>query len=393
MATYKKSEIFIKNRNFACLLPAKFLASPSLQRTPSMSRFVSFFCALAAFALLPAVSWGVETDPVGFTTAACPANSDTFVSVPFTRVPEFTGAISSVAGNVITVSGSPGWTTSPQQWVYNTTSHKTYFALIGPHSSTNPNEGRQYLITASGSNTLTVDLAGDSISGVQSTTQILIVPYHTFASVFPASDANVSFIPSPSAFNRQTQILIPNYSGSGINLSAAATYYFFNNAWRKFGSPTTEDHGDDTLLTDGYFILRNAATGTNLTALGSVLVKKETIPLFTRTSSAQDNFVSVTRPLDVSLDNLGLISSGAFASSPSPFNRIDQLFVFNNAATGINKSASGTYYYFNSHWRKFGQASTIDFGTDTIAAGTGFVIRKGATATGAAQFWTNTPTY
>ena len=35
----------------------------------------------------------VATDPVGFTTFACPANSDTFVSVPFVRIPEFVGAV------------------------------------------------------------------------------------------------------------------------------------------------------------------------------------------------------------------------------------------------------------------------------------------------------------
>jgi len=370
------------------------LAFPSLQRTPSMSRFVSFFCALAALALLPAVSSAVETDPVGFTTAACPANSDTYVSIPFTRIPEFTGAIASISGNVITVSGSPGWSTdpNPQQWVYNTTSHKTYFVLIGPHSTTNPNEGRQYLITANGSNTLTLNLAGDDISGVQPTTQILIIPYQTLASVFPASDANVSFIPSASAFNRQTQILIPNYTGTGINLSANITYFFLNNAWRKVGDNLANDHGDDTLLTDGYFILRNAGTGTNLTALGGVLVKKEAIPLITRTSGQQDNFVSVTRPIGVSLNNLGLISSGAFASSPSAFNRIDQLFVFNNAATGLNKSASATYFYSNGAWRLVGDP-TGDHGADLIAAGTGFIIRKGATANGSTQFWQNSPTY
>jgi uncharacterized protein (TIGR02597 family) len=352
--------------------------------------FLSLFAVLAFASFASAQS--VTTDPVGFTSIACPANSDTYLSVAFTRPPEFTGLIASVSGNTLTISGTPGWNNN--QFVYAAGSQpKTYYALIGPHASVNPNEGRGYTITSNGSNTLTVNLNGDDISGVQANTQVLILPYATLASVFPAADQNVSFVPSPSQFNRLTQILIPNFSGNGINLSTAATYYFLNGAWRKFGQPTTDDHGDDVLLNTGYFLLRNAGTATNLTTLGSVLVKKETIPLFTSTSSQQDNFVSVTRPVPVSLDNLGLISSGAFASSPSQFNRIDQLFVFDNNTAAINKSAAGTYYYANSHWRKFGQDPTADFGTDTIPAGSGFVIRKGVTANGATQYWQNAPTY
>ena len=329
----------------------------------------------------------VATDPVGFTTVPCLANSDTFVSVPFTRPPEFVGAIQSVSGNTLTVAGSP-WTAN--QFVYAAGSQpKTYFALIG----SNAKEGSYYTVTSNGTNTLTVDLEGEDISTVESGTQVLVVPYATLASVFPASDANVSFVPSPNQFNRQTQILIPNYNGTGINLSTSATYYFLNGAWRKFGRPATESYNDDAFVNNGYFVVRNAGTATSLATPGNVLMKKTTVPLLTRTNTQQDNFVSVIRPVDVKLNDLGLISSGAFAASPNAFNRVDQLFVFDNSVTGLNKSASATYYYFNGAWRKFGQASTIDAGNDVIPAGSGFIIRKGATATGATVFWQNAPTY
>ena len=354
--------------------------------------FVATALAQAAFGQA-----SVTTDPVGFlqpfSTQANQinllANSDTLVSIPFTRPPEFTGAIASVSGNVITVTGSPGWNTSPQQWVYaQGTQPKHYYALIGPGTS-NPKEGHFYNITANGSNTLSVDTTTDDLSGIPVNAQVMVLPHWTFNTVFPATDANVSFVPSTSPVNRLTQILIPNYSGTGINLSAAATYYFYNGAWRKFGLSPTEDHGDDVLVPRGYFTVRNASTGTTLTIAGSVLVKKEAIPLVTNTSTKQDNFVSVIRPVDVSLDNLGLITSGAFAASSSPASLVDQLFVYNNAASGINKSASATYYFYNGHWRKFGQNPATDFGPDTIPAGSGFVIRKGVTVDGAIQYWTN----
>lgn len=358
-----------------------------------MSRFITLFLTFATTLVFTdfAAGQSVTTDPVGFTTKACLANSDTILSPPFTRIPQFVGAIQSVSGSVITVSGTP-FTAS--QFVYAAgTQPNTYYALIGPHASANPNEGRIYQVTANGTNTLTVNLNGDSISGVQANTQVLVIPYVTLGTLFPAGDANVSFIPSPTVGNRLTQILIPNYAASGINLSTSATYFYFNGAWRKFGNDPAENHNDDILQPTGYFILRNAGTGTNLTSLGSVLVKKETIPLFTSTTTQEDNFVSVIRPIDVKLDDLGLITSGAFASSPSVGGRTDQLFVFNNAATGINKSTSGTYFYMNGAWRKFGQDPTVNFGTDTIPAGHGFLIRKAITGTGVTAFWQNSPTY
>ncbi len=219
---------------------------------------------------------------------------------------------------------------------------------------------------------------------------------HTLSSVFPASDAGVSFIISPSSINRQTRIFIPDYSGVGINLAPIIQYFYFNGAWRRAGQPVTVDYGDDPFLNAGYFILRNAATGTTLTTLGSVLTKNTTIPLFTRvgaTSVTQDNFVSIIRPIDVKLNDLGLITSGAFLSSPTALNRIDQLLLFDNAQVAINKSPTVIYFYFNGAWRKAGQPVTTDFGNDTIAAGTGFLIRKGGTPTGATSLWKNSPTY
>jgi uncharacterized protein (TIGR02597 family) len=392
----------MKTQDSSCPFSRNLIRSSELLKGFFMGRFLLVTIGVVLASIGVASAQTVTTDPVGFVQPFstmpnqinCLANSDTLVSIPFTRPIAFTGAIASISGNVITVVGTPGWTTSPQQFVYaQGTQSNHYYALIGPSSTSDSKEGHSYMITGNGSNTITVDTTSDDLGGIPANTQVLIIPYSTFNTVFPASDANVSYIPSSNQFNRLTQIFLPNFSGSGINLSAAATYYYLNGAWRKFGQPTTVDHGDDILVPSGYFTVRNASTGTTLTLLGAVLTKKETIPLLTSTSTQVDNFVSVTRPVDVSLDNLGLISSGVFASSPNQFNRVDQLFVFDSTTASINKSASATYFYSNGAWRKFGQSISTNFGTDTIPAGAGFVIRKGITANGSAQFWQNAPTY
>src|SRR5450432_4755133 len=191
------SEIFIKSSNFPCSPAANLITSAPL-RTPHMRRILPLICtvALLAFASL-GLAQSVATDPVGFTTISCLASSDTYLGVPFTRPPEFTGNIASASGSVLTISGSPGWTTNV--WTIGVTPHKTYFALIGPNATSSPNEGRIYKITANDATTLTVTVpAGDTLANIQASTQVLIIPYWTLATVFPSSDAGVSFIVSPN---------------------------------------------------------------------------------------------------------------------------------------------------------------------------------------------------
>lgn len=106
----------------------------------------------------------------------------------------------------------------------------------------------------------------------------------------------------------------------------------------------------------------------------------------------QDNFVALTRPAVVTLNDSGLVQSGAFLASITTFNRTDELFVFDNSAVGKNKGPVATYYYFDGAWRKFG--SNDDFGNEPVfTPGTGVIIRKNSTAGGVSSFWLNQPGY
>ena len=382
---------------------------PSTRLIPPMSRFVSLLCALIAFTLLSGVASAVDvtTDPVGFTTASLLGNSDTLVSVPFTRSPEFTGAIASISGNVITVSGNPGWATNPQQFVYAAgTQPKHYYALIGPSAK----EGHAYQLIGNGSNSLTVDITTDNLAGIAANTQVVLIPHWTLGTVFPASDANVSFTPTAATRTFKTEILIPNYNAVGINPSASAVYFFSNNVngstnnvgWRLVGDNTTP-HDDDILIADGYFTVRNlnSAPTLPLTSIGAVLTKKLAALEITRTNQPQDNPFSMVRPVGVSLNSTGLNpSDSSFVGTTSTRSFQDQLLVFNNGAVALNKSPSAIYFYSNNvnnttnnvGWRLVGD-NTTDHGPDIIPAGSAFIVRKAATATGQTVFWTNTPTY
>ena len=84
--------------------------------------FSTLLLGAASLSLLPvggaySQTATATTDPVGYTTSSLLANSDTLVSIPFTRPAAFTGAIASITGNTITLAGTPGFTASQYKYV------------------------------------------------------------------------------------------------------------------------------------------------------------------------------------------------------------------------------------------------------------------------------------
>ena len=336
----------------------------------------------------------VVTDPVGLLRQTFLAASDTIASIPFIRPPQFIGGIQSVSGSVINVSGTPGWTNN--QFVYAAgTQTNHYYALIGTSVASDPKLGHRYDITANGANTLTVDTTGDSLTGIPANAQVIIVPYWTPATIFPAADIGVTFSPSSSSSAYKTTIEVPNDSASGINLPYAPVYFYAKNVdgttnvgWRVVGDNNTY-HGDDPLQPDGYFVdhSANGAPALGLPTMGAVLLKKLVIPLATSAAGQQDNPVCVVRPATVDLNETGLgPADGSFVAN-------DQLLIFNNAVASYNKAPSAIYYYDTSvgntgGWRLTGDPTT-NHGNDAIPTGTGFIIRKAPTASGQTVLWTN----
>ena len=254
-----------------------------------------------------------------------------------------------------------------------------------------------------------MDTTNDTLTGLPVDAQVVIIPYWTLATVFPASDANVSFTPTTSTRSFKTEILIPNYNATKINPPPAAIYFFGNNingggiGWRIFGDTVT-DHGDDVLIPDGYFIVRNlnSAPALPLTAVGAVLTKKVATPELTNVTKPRDNPVSMIRPVPVALNATGLNpADGSFVATTQTRTFKDQLLVFDNTVAKLNKTPSAVYFYGDNvngnsgngvGWRIFGDNAT-DHGNDLIAAGNAFVIRKAGNGIGQSIFWTNSPTY
>lgn len=327
----------------------------------------------------------VATDPVGFMTMDLPVGSDTIVAAPLTKSPVFQGAVTSRNGYVLTSTGANfGNLTSSPHYVQPTSGSQA---------------GMIFDVASNTADTITLVDNGVEPTGLDASAQFKVVPYWTLGELFPLSAQGASFTASANtlATGRRTQILFPNTTGTGINRAPSATYFFVTNTFWRSTSASTTDANNTPILPDSYFIVRNptnAQTGLKLTVSGSVSTNPMTVQLDRIASGPNDNYVSLGRPVDITLNNLGLITSGAFAQSLNTLatGRRDQLLVFNNSASGINKAPSATYFYVtNSGWRSTAAPST-DAGNTVIPAAVGYVIRKATNGTSGSQFWSNTIT-
>ena len=320
----------------------------------------------------------VYSDVVGYVKQTFPAGSDTFFVPQLLRPVEFSGTVSSVSVsgvNATLVCSSAAFTPNSFQYVA-TTQPKTYYVSVTSGNLT----GTGFLVVSNGSAEITVALDGLSVTSAD-ITGIEVRPLWTLNTLFPSSDANVSFTPSTGVNNatRRTQILMLNFNGSGINRGASAVY-FYNPAVSDWVTTTAVNTkaGDTPLVPSQFLILRNVG-GTpvelNASVVGSVFSKPGTLYLSTATTGANDNFVGLPRPTDYLLSEIGFTDSN-FTQSTGVNNatRRDQVLVYSTTGTGLNRAPSKVYFKYLGSWRDTtASGTTVD---PVIPAGSAIIVRK-----------------
>lgn len=350
---------------------------------------------LPALALLlaatgsPVTAATATTAPVGIVKLTTPASSDAAISPCFTRPSIYSGSLSALSGTVLTASGSPAW--SANSLVQSLPGQpETYYVRFDSGTAA----GRFYTVVANTAQTVTVDWNGETPAAAIAD-KFSIIPYWTLGTLYPAADAGTAFTASSSESVHGTELIFPDLTSTGINLTASATFYFLGGAWRKTGQSAATSFDATVVAPDSYLIQRNQGSATKVSVYGRVPRGVISTVLNANGGTArQDNAVALSFPGNVTLDASNLIGSGAFRTSPSAILHTDELYVFDNAATGIKKAAASVYFHYNSAWRKVGAPVTSDFGTTAVfAPGTGVIVRKSGTGTTAATaYWTYTPT-
>lgn len=324
----------------------------------------------------------VRSELSGFSRLRLLGNSDTMLSIPFTRPAADIGVVLSASSDSVHIGYTGPWATN--QWVYRGDTQSNTYALF---IRSGLREGDFYTIVSNDWSTLKLDVAGNSLSGLAAGDAVAIIPYWTLGTIFPEGQAvHASAAPG----TRATEILFPNLSGSGINLGTGRTYYFWNGSWRQVGQGVALKN-DDVIPPDIFVWVRhNTPADTTLISQGNLLSTK--LRLFLRRNSVgkQDNILAIPRLASFSLDESGLAQDQIVRSSSSPGDRLDELLLFDNTIAAKNKSATATYYYWQGAWRKVG-GGRIDAGRDKVfSPGIGVVLRLGPS--GESLIWTNNPT-
>lgn len=374
-----------------------FLAAASCTTLASM---------LAASAQTPTQA---SSKPMGYVTYTAKGNSDTRIGAPVHRKAAFVGKVGSVTGNVITVDGvDPGWAadsfTDPT--LATPPASELYFVLIGSGGTGNM-DGRHFEIIANGSNTLTLDLVGETTfdTDVTAGTAIKVIPYWTLDTLFPGGKGVHA---SQNFGTPKTEILIPSTMTAGINLSNTDTFFYYdgsiasfpNPQWARFGSGAA-NYGTQPLAPDVQVIVRHNIGGdTEIVPIGDVYTTPyRSLVNVISTGVDQDNAVFLNVPVDVSLIDSNLFQSGAFAGNTT-FNAglSDALLVYDNTVVSQNKSNAKTYFYYSGAlgsgpgWRLAGGGDPIRNADIVFSLDSQVIIRKKGGSAGS-QVWNMTPSY
>lgn len=349
----------------------------------------------------------VTTEPIGFNKVTCLTNSDTVVGVPLRQQGSLRSkltAVPSVEDDSATITLTTGALTAGAL-----TGHYLKF-IDGPRA------GRWYDIQTTPANTtstLTIDLNGDTLGAATTGDAVLIAEYWTLETLFPPAGATTSWTETPassgnwvpnghaivasssaSLTQRRTELMFANNVGTGTDRLSTELYYITGGLWRR--PSIAGSMGNQVISPDTFFTIRHlpaVAHSTVFRSVGEVEVGEFNIPLATNTVGKRDTHVAIPRPIDLRLDQLNLVESGAFVTSAtaSLTQRRDELLVYDNLASGLNKIPTIAYYHTGGNWRKIGTSEPQN--DQVIPAGAGFVIRKHPTVSGETIMWNNTASY
>jgi uncharacterized protein (TIGR02597 family) len=240
--------------------------------------------------------------------------------------------------------------------------------------------GTGFLVVSNGTGSITVALDGLTAASAD-VTGIEVRALWTLNTLFPSSDANVTFTPSAgtTTATRRTQLVMPNFNGNGINRAASAVYFYSSVVSDWVATTATGVKAGDTVLLPSQYIIHRNIGGTpvelNATLVGSLFSKPGAVYLATLTTSANDNPIALARPTDYKLSELGFNDTNFMQSTgTTTATRRDQVLVYSTTGSGINRSPTAVYFKTGNTFRATTASTTaVDA---VIPSGSAVIIRK-----------------
>jgi len=345
---------------------------------------------LACLALpLSGVSQSALSPVVGFLRFDCPAGSDTRVSVPFHPAPRWAGRLASDPSDLggglsrLSLASTPGFASGEL-------TDEPHYLYCREASDA---EGRHFLVQAHGANHLDIVASPGELSGLASDSPVSVVAAWRLETLFPP-ESQSTFHPSagPLATQRGSELLLFDETTSGSNLAPARRFFVTGEAWIEAGSYAPA--GEVALVPGQAFLVRHPAGVSPTAFVASDHVYGGAVVHLVRVSAGkrQDTPLALLRPVPLALGGLDLDAVFEESASTALGDRRDELLVYDNAAAGLNKGPSATYFRVGGEWVEdadgYPASDTVE-----IEPAAGIVLRKAPGVEDGALLWTNLPTY
>jgi len=342
-----------------------------------MKKLLPLLLGAAAIFVHSAMAQTATTTPVGAMTYSFPATTQatiTYLSIPLTNTPTYSGSVQSFTSTTITFAGTP-FTAGDLAQVGS-----PYFVRL----QTGTQAGRYLLVTANTTNTVTVDVTDNSTQptnldasgfSVAANDQAQIIPGDTFASLFgDNTTGNPIWLTGTNLiYTKGDAVGVYNKSTSKFDL------FYFNTA-SSFWRPTTGSAinvNTRVIYPDACIQItqRTGRAAVTFTVTGEV----PTVSPMTKTTGGSSAVYASSRyPVDVKLSQL------AFPN----WTKNDLYFKGDNISIYNPTTSKWDLYYQRAAdgiWRKNGDNVTNQSNL-VIPAGQGILITKRAAVSGATSF-------
>lgn len=297
-----------------------------------------------------------NADPTGFLTltitgtGGASSSYTSYLGLGVTGPVVYQRTAATVGSNTITDSGA-SWTAN--QFAGSNGAYFLEITSINGSISAN-GVGTTYAIVSNTTNTLT--LATNLATGVSAPVGYKIRKQWTIAGVFGAGNSA-----GLQAGSETTADLVQLWNGSSLD----SYYYLSGSGWRRVGDTSTDASSVVIPFYRAVVVKRQQGAALSLALSGTVKTGLTSIPV-----NAGDNYLGNVYPASFTLGTSGLYTGDSSTGVQAGDAASADLVMF------WNGSAFDSYYYqTGSGWRKVGDAST-DAGAKTIAAGTGFILRR-----------------
>lgn len=367
--------------------------TPHFKIMPEKKSIIKSIAAAAVVTLAPFASQSsaeeVYSQIVGAIALNIPEGSDVVVSFPFKQSTLFAGAATSASDGAGTITISTDSSLTANEFATGSGDFPSSHYLAIESGSL---EGRTFGIVSNDAGSITIDVtdAGVDAGDIAADDMFSVAEYWTLKTAFPSGVASID---ESEPGMRTVEFILPSSSSAAGSMNAEGVYYFSEGAWRQLGKPLSYVADDLALAPQSAFVIRNNGDqAIKSYFFGEVTEAPLAIPLAVAENEDLDSFVSIGRPLDVKIQDLGLQGSGVFVETTDSNDIQDKVLVYSLDETGKNKKPVGEYYYYNSAWRKVGADIGSDSGGDVVSPSMAIAVRKaklGAVPTSSYQYWVN----